>query len=161
MEFKTKTMKKLKKLPLKGFILFAGLCIYSCQDTIEQEITETEETTQTNTAEEIDFKGLKVNHRFSTPVEELFLEESTEEELTAKYNRIRRAVHLKNYRLSNGKTQQVTDVTDEELPTGEMIIEGIKMVVDQFPYDLDLSEDEGEDFEISSSPLTFKRLAYR
>jgi len=156
-------MKNLKKLQLLSFILLIGFLIYSCQDTIEFEDIETKgtteitETTETNTAEVIDFKGLPVKHRFSTPVEELFLEETIVEEFTAKYNRIRRTVYLKTHPNLSSKAAATVAIADEDLPTGAMIIEGVKMVVDQFPYDLELLEEEEEGgLELIPSPLVEK-----
>lgn len=103
----------------------------------------------------IDFKGLKVNHRFSTPVEELFLEESTEDDFITKYNRIKRKVALKfDPSLSNSRVQQAGDISDEELPSVDMTIEGLKRVKDEFPFDFKIfEEEEEEEFKSTASPL--------
>lgn len=67
-------MKKTQKLLV---LALASFIMFSCKEEIQEDVTENT-ITQDEEVEVIDFKGLKVNHRFSTPVEELDLEMSEE-----------------------------------------------------------------------------------
>ncbi|MGY6649037.1 DUF6973 domain-containing protein [Wenyingzhuangia sp. IMCC45574] len=160
LNFKNYEKQKTKnKKTLIALILVVGFSVCSCQDTIEQEVEGVEETTL-QTSHIIDYKGLQVNHRFSTPVEELLLEkETTGEELTAKYTRIKHKLEVKyNPNLTGVRSgiQPISTVKNEEFPSGEMIIEGVKNVIDQFPYDVELLKQTEEDFKTEISPLVFK-----
>ena len=62
-------MKHLQKLRLLSLI-FMGLLTFSCQH--EDDLSSQQEiVSEVDTSKLIDFKGLPVNHRFKTPVEEL------------------------------------------------------------------------------------------
>jgi hypothetical protein len=68
-------MKHLQKLRLLTIVLL-GLLTFSCQheDDLSSQQEIVEEKTEVDTSKLIDFKGLPVSHRFSTPVEELEVE---------------------------------------------------------------------------------------
>ncbi len=117
-------MKHLQKLRLLTLILL-GLLIYSCdyEDNISSETEQLK--THVDTSKLIDFKGLAVNHRFSTPIEAL-TEEHTETVLKKMYRKARKATAQKKGIAFKGEV--------DDLPDAETIIEGSKNVIEQFPY---------------------------
>ena len=63
-------MRNLKKLKLM-IIVLTGLLIYSCQDQDDYSPEIAESISEIDISKLIDFKGLPVNHRFITPIENL------------------------------------------------------------------------------------------
>ena len=104
----------------------------------------TEPTSEIDTSKLIDFKGLPVNHRFSTPVEILEIKH-TEEALKEMYS---------NLRLSGAKPRGVAyRVVNTELPSVELITEAAKKVLNQFPYDKILGDTAQEMGSITMEEL--------
>lgn len=130
-------MKHLQKSCILSIILI-GLVTFSCQDNID--LTETIETTKVDKSKLIDFKGLPVNHRFSTPIKELEIEH-TKNNLKKIYNK---------ERFSNAKKKGIAFKVEVELPSEEIIIEGTNNVIDQFPY-----KDIFEEKELERTPISF------
>ena len=79
-----------------------------------------------DTSKLIDFKGLPVNHRFKTPVDELETLH-TEENLKSMYNKARFTIAKKK-----GLALKMVEV---ELPNPETIVEASNKVLEQFPYE--------------------------
>jgi len=120
-------MKKPQKLLL---LALTSLTIYSCKDEI-QELSEANAENDLITAKNvqvIDYKGLKVNHRFSTPVEELELNLDETGNKTM-YTRIKRSKTLTPK--TNGANGSASLL---ELPNEDIIIEATKEIVELFPY---------------------------
>jgi hypothetical protein len=118
-------MKNYKKLRLLTMVLL-GLLTFSCQDdmneTEQQEIVK--ETSQVDTSQLIDFKGLPVSHRFRTPIEELEIEHDYSA-LKTLYNKKRKSSALKRGIAFKG---------EEELPDAEIIVEVAEKRLAEFPY---------------------------
>lgn len=99
----------------------------SCADSQENlTINESQEVEETI---KIDFKGLKVNHRFSTPVSELDNEDLVGESFATKYNRISKAIN-KNI-VTSKKTALLTD---DDLIDPEVVLEAKDEVIGCFPF---------------------------
>jgi len=132
-------MKHLQKLQLLIFILF-GLLTFSCE--YDSDLSPQKEVVaEVEISKLINFKGLPVNHRFSTPVKELEIEH-TESNLKTMYNKVQ---------VSNAKKKGIAFRGEEELPDVEIIIEGTNNVIDQFPYKDIFEEEELERTSIVSS----------
>lgn len=119
-------MKKLNKLTLAALTIF-GVFFYSCQkqDDFSSEITESIKEVETSNL--IDYKGLLVNHRFETPIEDLEIRH-TQDFLKHKY---------KSLKDSAAKRKGVTPVIYKvKLPNYKMIAEATKIVIHEFPYKL-------------------------
>lgn len=66
-------MKNVNKLTLT-VLMIIGVFFYSCQNQEDFSSEAEQPISQVDTSKLIDFKGLTVNHRFSTPVEDLKIE---------------------------------------------------------------------------------------
>ena len=120
-------MKRSKKLLL---LALASLTMYSCKDEI-QEISETNtenDLTTTEEVQDIEYKGLKVNHRFSTPIEELKL---NLDETGAKimYTHIKKPETFTSKIYGANNSESLLDLPDKEI-----IIEVTSEIVELFPY---------------------------
>ena len=119
-------MKHLQKLRLLSLI-FMGLLTFSCQH--EDDLSSQQEiVSEVDTSKLIDFKGLPVNHRFKTPVEELETVH-TEDNLKTMYNKARFA--------RAKKKGLALKMVEAELPNPETIVEASNKVLEQFPYEND------------------------
>ena len=117
-------MRSSKKLLL---VTLAGLAMCSCEEE-KQELIKTstkDDLIIGEKAQVIDYKGLKVNHRFSTPIEDLELN------LDEVGNKVMYS-HIKKGKSLNGSNSLNSSL---ELPNEDIIIEATKEVVDKFPYD--------------------------
>lgn len=104
-----------------------GLLTFSCQeDTNVTEIKETVEVIEVDNSKLINFKGLPVNHRFTTPVEDLTIESENSASTLDRYNKIRNRTTLKK-----GVSFKLETT---ELPNAEMIVLAVDQVIEQFPY---------------------------
>lgn len=129
-------MKNLKNVTIV-LLLMIGLSTTSCknEEFIEEPIVEID------TSNLIDFKGLSVNHRFETPIEDLETEHNVKY-LKMMFSKIKqkvtqkRGVSFKN--------------NSDELPDVETILEGAKEVFDQFPYQEIQEEDAYETQDLDS-----------
>ncbi|MCB9425808.1 MAG: hypothetical protein H6584_02090 [Flavobacteriales bacterium] len=122
----------LLKTGILTVLLVASFSFQSCEsDDLENNTTE---KTQKNTETEglIDFKGLPVKHRFSTPVDELTTEH-TDDNLKQFYNKKRQEVFAE--RGMAGR------FTESELPNPEIILEAAEKVLSDFPYNYMTLED--------------------
>lgn len=139
-------MRNLNKLKLMLIILI-GLSINSCQekDDYSSEIIET--VSEIDTSKLIYFKGLPVNHRFDTPIENLEIKH-TEDVLKQIYNNSKTGTikgKVASYRTSN-----------TELPSPELIVAATKELIEQFPYkkieqELDTEKEALERWEMIKS----------
>ncbi len=78
----------------------------------------------------IDFKGLPVQHRFSTPIEVLEMEHNLEN-LKILFRELKdKALQNKGFAFKN----------DDELPNAETVLEGSKTVIDEFPYKMEAQD---------------------
>jgi len=102
-----------------------GILIYSCQDEFNENTDLTEPISEIDTSKLIDFKGLPVNHRFSTPIKDLEIKH-TEESLKHLYQTSKRAVAKRKGLAFKGEYS--------ELPSAELIAEATQTVLDLFPY---------------------------
>ena len=129
-------MKNLKNVTIV-LLLMIGLSTTSCknEEFIEEPIVEID------TSNLIEFKGLSVNHRFETPIEDLETEHNVKY-LKMMFSKIKqkvtqkRGVSFKN--------------NSDELPDVETILEGAKEVFDQFPYQEIQEEDAYEAQDLDS-----------
>ena len=131
-------MKNYKKLQLSTLVLL-GLLTFSCQNqddlnTEEQVVTEKEEKKEIDESKLIDFKGLPVNHRFSTPVEELEVEHDYET-LKSMYNTQRRIS-------TNGVKFGLANPTVQDLPAAEEIVAEAETHVAEYPFGDDKTDEE-------------------
>ena len=125
-------MRNLKRLKLLSLILL-GLITCSCQNQDDYVTGVQEPISEVDTLKLIDFKGLPVNHRFKTPVEELETVH-TEGTLKTMYNKAR---------FTRAKKKGLAFKTVEvELPNPETIIEASSKVLEQFPYE---NSDNGDE----------------
>ena len=96
-------MKNVNKLRLT-LLMTIGILIYSCQDEYNENTELTEPVSEIDTSKLIDFKGLKVNHRFSTPVNELENELNfPNESIASRYNRISKLINIAKNGVANKK----------------------------------------------------------
>ncbi|WOC40120.1 hypothetical protein [Polaribacter sp. HL-MS24] len=106
-------MKNVNKLTLTVLLIF-GILISSCQEEFNENTELTEPVAEIDTSKLIDFKGLPVNHRFSTPIKDLEIKH-TEENLKHLYQTSKRAVaKQKGLAFKAGNS---------ELPNAEIIAE--------------------------------------
>lgn len=126
-------MKYLLKLRLPKLVLL-GLLTFSCQheDDLSSQQEIVEEKTEVDTSKLIDFKGLPVKHRFSTPVEELEVEHDYPQ-LKALYNKKRKSSALKKGFSFKG---------EEELPEDLLLIAEAEEQVKDYPYGDNKTEEE-------------------
>ena len=115
----------MKKSLVLSFLLGGSVLSFNCQDTDFEEIVSEENTSKISKL--IDFKGLQVNHRFATPVEELKITHDLER-LKALYNKMRRGA-------KKNSTNHTGKIAEEELPDGATILEAAKVVLPDFPYE--------------------------
>lgn len=116
-------MKNVNKLRLI-VLMTIGVLIYSCQNQDGFSPETVESVAEIDTSKLIDFKGLIVNHRFSTPLENLEITH-TEEVLKQIYS------ISKQRATKNGITSRTNDST---LPSGQTVVEATQTVLDLFPY---------------------------
>lgn len=122
-------MKRPKKML---FITLASLTIHSCQNELELNETNTKNDIKTTEkVQVIEYKGLKVNHRFNTPIEELELNLDETGNRTM-YTHIKRSKTL-TPKINGGNTSE----TLLELPNEDIIVEATKEIVKLFPYSLE------------------------
>lgn len=114
------------------------LFIQSCEK--DNVVNEKEVSTKENIQKLETFKGLPVNHRFSTPIEELN-EEHNEEVLKRIYNANRRA-YFKREGIAGR-------FTEEGLPDMNTLAEAVGEVLDQFPYATTSQEIDLENIDIN------------
>lgn len=145
-------MKHYKKLRLSTLVLL-GLLTFSCQnedDLIIEEPVKVE--TEVDTSKLIDFKGLPVNHRFSTPVEELEIEHDYET-LKSMYN------SKKNGFLTVAKSSLVNP-TVEDLPDAEAIVTEAESHISEYPFgDSKTDEEKWEMIKNDFPTLTEKEIS--
>ena len=135
-------MKNVNKLKLIVLIAF-GILIYSCQDEFNENTELTDPISEIDTSKLIDFKGLKVNHRFSTPVNELENELNfSSESIASRYNRISKAIHSAKNGVANKNSNSLLKEDDEI--DYEVILEAKDRVIDLFPY----KKADERDFEL-------------
>ena len=103
-------------------LVMLGFTIFSCQDDTTVDNT----TAVADTADIIPFKGLPVNHRFKTPLEDLETNH-TEGNLKIMYSKAKNS--LAKQKGNSYKTAQ------GELPSPEIIVEATNSVIDEFPYE--------------------------
>jgi hypothetical protein len=115
-----KTNKQTNKWQ-KIALLMLGFIIFSCQDD-----TNLDKATVAETPFLINFKGLPVNHRFATPIEDLQTNH-TEGNLKIMYNKAKNSLAKKN-----GSSYKTIEVA---LPSPEIIVAATNSVIDQFPYE--------------------------
>ncbi len=109
------------------FIIFSFI-LFSCEnDNISNQNIEKQETEQNNL---IYFKGLPVNHRFSTPISELETEHN--EQVLINYYNEERSIMKKKSGLA-AKSLAL------EMPDNNNFINGVIDIQDQFPYDFEIS----------------------
>ena len=135
-------MKNVNKLKL--IVLMAiGILIYSCQDEFNENTELTEPVSEIDTSKLIDFKGLKVNHRFSTPVNELENKLNfSSESIASRYNRISKAIHSAKNGVAN-KNSNTLLKEDDEIDE-KVILEAKDRVIHLFPY----QKTDERDFEL-------------
>ena len=115
-----KTNKQTNKWQ-KTALLMLGFIIFSCQDD-----TNVDKATVAETPSLINFKGLPVNHRFATPIQDLETNH-TEGNLKIMYNKAKNSLAKKN-----GSSYKTIEVA---LPSPEIIVAATNSVIDQFPYE--------------------------
>lgn len=118
-------MRNLKKLKLLTLILL-GLTNYSCQNQDDYVIGIQEQIAEVDTSKLIDFKGLAVSHRFSTPEEDLTIEHKNAASILKKYNKARKKAADKKGLSYKGESR--------ELPETEIIVLAVNKIIAQFPY---------------------------
>lgn len=118
-------MKNLKRLKLLTLILL-GLITYSCQNQDDYVTGIQEPISEVDTSKLIDFKGLPVSHRFSTPVENLTTEHKNVASILNKYNKARNKAAKKKGLSYKGEST--------ELPEAEIIVLAVNKIIGQFPY---------------------------
>lgn len=124
-------MKNVNKLKLLTLILL-GILIYSCQDEFKDNNELTESISEIETSELINFKGLKVNHRFSTPVNELEYELNfSNEPVASRYNRIYNSLNIAKTGVAKKVNNSLTNDDDVDY---KVILEAKERVIKQFPY---------------------------
>lgn len=132
-EIKACTARNLKKRyyrarnrrqNLASLLFILLVCtLYSCQDEFYKETQEV--TPETDSAQFIDYNGLPVRHRFSTPVKELTIVHN-EKTLKNLYQKVQQSV-AKNKGIS-------FKAGNEEFPDIPLLVAGTDNVIDQFPY---------------------------
>ena len=106
-------------------IVLTGLLIYSCQDQDDYSPEIAESNSKIDTSKLIDFKGLPVNHRFITPIENLNIKH-TEDVLKQIYNNSKLGVIQQK-----GSASRTSNI---QLPNANLIVEATNEVIEQFPY---------------------------
>lgn len=110
-------------------ILALGLMLFiqSCEK--ENVVNQNESSSTVSSLDQLEtFKGLPVNHRFSTPIKELE-EEHTVEFLEREYNyKLREALNREGVSGRN---------TEVELPDGDVIVDAVNQLMEQFPFQSD------------------------
>ena len=132
-------MRNLKRLKLPTLILL-GLITYSCQNQDDYVMGIQDPIAEVDTSKLIDFKGLPVSHRFSTPIEDLTTEHKNVISILKKYNKARNKAAKKKGLYYKGERT--------ELPKAEIIVLAVNKIIEQFPYqepeelaELDLQDD--------------------
>jgi hypothetical protein len=140
-------LKNLKRLKLLTLILL-GLITYSCQNQDDYVTGIQEPISEVDTSKLIDFKGLLVSHRFSTPVEEL-TQEHTIENLQKIFKKVRV--------LAAKKKGLVSKNMSDNLPDMETISAGAESVMDQFPFkQVNEVSEENQTIDIENLPIEVK-----
>jgi hypothetical protein len=107
-------MKNVNKLRLT-LLMAIGILIYSCQNQDDYSTEIAEPVSEIDTSKLIDFKGLKVNHRFSTPLNELENELNfPSESIASRYNRINKAINIAQNGVANKNSNILLKEDDDE-----------------------------------------------
>ncbi len=125
-----KHSQKFRLLTTISLVLLTFSCQHEDDLTSQQEIID--EKKEVDTSKLIDFKGLPVSHRFSTPVEELEVEHDYSQ-LKELYNKKRKSSALKKGFAFKG---------EEELPENLLLIAEAEEQVEKYPYGDDKTEEE-------------------
>ncbi len=123
----------------------------SCENDFLNQEAEQNNAVKVDESKLITFKGLKVNHRFSTPENDLEAEHS-KEYLSKTYGNLKQKVAMKKG--LHYKT------TSEELPDAETIYEAAKNIIDQFPYGKIEEPEELKYEELDSLQIVEKEKEY-
>lgn len=120
----------MKKRNIYYYISFIALLFSSCAENTDEflEYEDLNFNSDTNKKNYIEYKGLKVNHRFNTPITDLNLE-MDEPGLINMYNNVNELSHLSLKKLSKKKSTQLST-----LPSDEIIAEATEEVIELFPY---------------------------
>ena len=122
-------------------VIVASVGMWNCANTISVEESIPVEN-EVDTSKLIDFKGLPVSHRFSTPVEELEVK-YTETTYKKMYRKAQKTFAKKGGVAYKGTT--------DGLPDLEMMVEAVKNVSDEFPFSKIEEEEESTENDVVRS----------
>lgn len=131
-------MKKMKQIFLFSLLLGGAILMSKCQDDSYLDDVQTEQIQKKSNSEKekvrkkIKYKGLTVNHRFNSTENEL-KEKHTQKYLKKLYNKLRK----KHKKLKNKGVSSKVEEIEVELPSPEVIFEASKVVINDFPYQVD------------------------
>lgn len=121
-------MKKTNVLKIVGLVLFASFM--GCKDEVMETVVE---QGKQSAVKRIQFKGLEVNHRFASSVEDL--RDKSYDDLLEFYKK-ERVMYLKSKGISS--KQQISD------PTLEAIVKIVDENLTKFPYATENTSEEGK-----------------
>ena len=107
-------MKNVNKLTLTVLMLI-GVFLNSCQNQSDFSSGTEKPIEEIDTSNLIDFKGLPVNNRFETPVEDLEIK------------------HTQGFLKEKYMPLKVSETSNNQLPDYEVIVEATKSVIHEFP----------------------------
>ena len=142
-------MKILKNVTIL-LLLISGILFTSCEK--EEFMESAMVKAEIDTSKLISFKGLLVNHRFDTPIEDLEAKH-TISYLKAMFNKIRNEVTLKN-----GITHKNSS---DDLPNADVIFEAAKEIMHLFPYQDILAQGEYESHGLDSIQIAELEQQYQ
>jgi hypothetical protein len=131
-------MKNVNKLRLT-FLMTIGVFFFSCQNQEDFSSEIQQSTAEIDTSKLIDFKGLLVNHRFATPIEDL------EKEHSLKF--LKQMYQTSKFEVAKRKGISFK-TNNSELPSAALIVESAKKIIEEFPYGL-IPEDAIQEIDSS------------